>query len=207
MKKYILIFFILTLIVCCKTKNSQNAENNSKETFTLKTELIKKDTNPVNTTSGNSLVVFKTKLTDSTSNIPYYQCDDYNAFQIELDIKSINSLYEDFFSCTKVPVINKYDQTIVDTIYMYTNEKNLMEFYRSSSNGDFLMLFDITDSLIEINNGIKTGLSKIELARKFNIKNIDNDTLDVGNLENTNVIRFYFKDSLLTRIKFEPYFE
>lgn len=70
-----------------------------------------------NLESGDS-IVFKTQLLDSTNRIPYYQCDEFSGFEIEPTILYINNKYGDLLICTKEPIVNRHDSTIIDTAYI-----------------------------------------------------------------------------------------
>ena len=155
----------------------------------------------------NEATNFKSTLRDVSDSIPYYLCDDYYAFTIRPNTKNIDSLYHGLFACTKETIVNRQDSSVIDTIYNYSHKNNIIKIYKSFYSGDLLLLFDVMDSNFEINSNIKPGISKAEFIKKFNIQSLQKDTVDIGNIERTDVIRFYFKHDILRRIYYEPYLD
>ena len=183
MKNLIFIGLMITLIMSCNSRLASNSATNSSDSITFKSQLIESD-----------------------NSVPYYQCDDYNAFKIELNTKSLDSLYRGFLKCSKEPIINKQDSTVIDSLYIYSYKNNKIKIYKAV-HADLLALYDVTDSIFELNGKIKPGMAKEKFAKKFNIIGLTKDTVDIGNLEHTDVLRFYFKDNVLIRIKNEPYLD
>jgi hypothetical protein len=184
MKKLIYSILIAKLLIACDYHHIKNLPSNPDYTIT-----------------------FNSKLIDSIGGVDYFQCDDYSAFKISPNTKSIDNTFHGYFNFTKEPIINMQDSTIVDTIYKYVNHDNKIEIYKSYYSGDLLMLYDVVDSIFEINGNIKPGISKDYFQKKFNIKGAIEDIVDIGNLEQTNVVRFYFKYNKLIRIRTEPYID
>ncbi len=182
MKYSIFAIFSMIIMIACSTGSYKDSKND------------------------NDMVSYKTKLVVSLNSIPYYQCDDYSAFNIEPRCKVIDSLYHGILQCTKEPLINTYDSTIVDTIYTYSNKLNKIVIYKAIGR-ELLSLYDVSDTVFEINGKIKPGISKDMFCRKFNINGLTQDTVDVGDLEQAFVVRFYFKANILKRIKTEPYLD
>ncbi len=149
---------------------------------------------------------YKAELTDATDNIPYYSCDEYVAFDTEPNTKNMENKYAAPFKCSKEPFVNIHDTNITDTIYTYTFRDSKIVIYKSKYK-DLLALFDVTDKNFEINGGLSPGISKEYFQKKFSIKNLAADTIDIGNMEHTYVTRFYFKNNELIRIKIEPYLD
>ena len=183
MRKMILITLTMTFLINCNNNQSQMRSTNTDDTLT-----------------------FKSQLTNKQGGVPYYQSDDYFAFKIEPDTKNIGSLYQIHFSCSKESVINKQDSTLIDTVFTYIYKNDKIKIYKTTDK-DLLTLFDVTDTIFEINGKIRPGISKDYFSKKFNIKGLINDTVDIGNIEHTFVIRFYFKNDKLKRIMTEPYFD
>lgn len=156
--------------------------------------------------SPNDNRTYKTELTDATDNIPYYRCDEYVPFDTEPDTKNIESKYPVPFKCSKEPFVNVHDAKVTDTIYTYAYRDNKIVIYKSLYK-DLLVIFDVTDKRFEVNGGLAPGISKEYFLKRFRIKNLAADTVDIGNMEHTYVTRFYFKDNELVRIKIEPYLD
>jgi hypothetical protein len=163
-----------------------------------------KSIKPSATINAEDTITYETLLTD-TSAVPYYQSDDYFAFNSELNTRSVDSLYP-FLTTSKKLIINDHDSTVIDTIYSYSYKENEIQIYKSAY-GDFLSLYDITDTIFVLSGNIKTGITKDYFFKKFNIRSITKDTIDIGNLEQTFVVRFYFKEDKLNRIRIEPYLD
>ena len=155
----------------------------------------------------NDTITFKTQLIESDSSIPYYQCDDYFAYNIQLSTKNVDSIYPAFFKCSKEPIINIYDSTIIDTICTFSKGDNMIKIYKSYYSGDLLMLFDVADTIFKLNSNIRIGMSKDRFIKKFGLTGLKNDTIEIGNMEHTDAFRFYFKNNLLRRIRNEPYLD
>lgn len=156
--------------------------------------------------SPNDNKTYKTELIDATDNIPYYRCDEYVPFDTEPDTKNIEDMFPVALKCSKEPFVNVHDKKITDTIYTYTYRDNRIAIYKSRYK-DLLAIFDVTDKRFEINGGLAPGISKEYFLKKFSIKNLVADTVDIGNMEHTDVTRFYFENNELVRIKIEPYLD
>ncbi|MBN1159301.1 MAG: hypothetical protein JXA61_07955 [Bacteroidales bacterium] len=183
MKHLISICVLLIFTVCCNTRHTQRTSADPDDTITFISQLI-----------------------DITNGIPYYQSDDFYAFITEPDTKNIDSLYKASFKVSVEPFVNIHDTTVVDTIYTFTYRENKIVIYKSRYK-DLLVQFDVTDSMFEINGNISPGISKDYFTKKFNIDHLSQDTVDIGNLERTDVARFYFRNSTLVRIRIEPYLD
>lgn len=151
-------------------------------------------------------ITYKSQLYDESSSIPYYQCDDYDAFKTNLDTKNVNIIYNGFFKLQKDTIVNRQDSSIIDTIYTYYNNANKIMIYKAV-HGDLLAQFDISDSTIRLNGNLRPGITKDYFSKRFGIKGLNKDTVDIGNMEHTFVIRFYFNNDKLRRILIEPYLD
>ncbi|MBN2481809.1 MAG: hypothetical protein JXB19_08720 [Bacteroidales bacterium] len=183
MKHLVTITIIMIVMVCCNTRHSQRTSANPDDTIT-----------------------FRARLIDTTNDVPYYESDDFYAFRIEPDTKNIVSLYKVPFKLSKEPFVNIHDTTVVDTIYTYAYRDNKIVIYKSRYK-DLLAQFDVTDSMFEINGKLSPGISKDYFLNKFNIDHLIHDTVDIGNMDRTDVNRFYFRNNTLVRIRIEPYLD
>jgi len=152
------------------------------------------------------IVRFKTQLIDKSSNISYYLSEDFLAFETEPDTRNINDLYPLKFRINKEAFTNIHNSAIIDTLYTYTLDDNIIIIYKSADK-DLLSLFDVTDSRLGIIGNISTGISKDQFSIIFNIEPLTNDTIEIGNLDRTDFTRFYFTNDKLVRIRVEPYID
>jgi hypothetical protein len=106
---------------------------------------------------------FKTEFTDKNSlRVPYYQSDEFAIAALkDYSIKSIKDRYLGKLKLTLIPTINVYDKTIVDTIYRFSNNNNLIEVYRAK-HADFVIKFDITDTTFKLGGCIPLDRIKIQ---------------------------------------------
>jgi hypothetical protein len=151
-------------------------------------------------------IIYNTQLLDDNSKIPYYQCDDYNAFRVIPDTKNIEKLYHVTFKISKDTVANRQYSKLTDTIYTYEISGNKIKIYKAY-HADLLALFDVSGPAFELNGKIRPGMLKKNFIRRFNLQEPVRDTLDLGNMEHTFVIRFYFSKNKIKRIRIVPYLD
>jgi len=146
----------------------------------------------------------ESKIVEKTKSI---QNDDFvsNALN-DYNIESIKEEFRDLLSCSKEPVINDHDESIVDTIYTFSNSNNKIEIYRAV-HADMIITFDVVDERFKISKNIKPGMTKDEFLKKLKIKTPINDTLNVEILEGNMYFTFYFQNEILKRIEFNNYFD
>jgi hypothetical protein len=146
-------------------------------------------------------ISFKSKFIDKDSlGIPYYQSNEFLEVAIkEYTIKSVKKKYSAQFKLTLIPTVNVHDSRIVDTIYNFSNNKNLIEFYRAR-HADFVIKFDVTDDIYKLDKCISVGLDKNAIVKDFGIKENIGDIVMIGNLEQTTTFAFYFKNKKIVRI-------
>lgn len=149
---------------------------------------------------------YESRYLEIDGTVPYYQCDDYYAFKRDITPEYIDSVYAGFFKSSKEPVKNKQNEEITDTIISLFHDDNVIKIYHSGKD-NFLALYDVTDPLFRLEGNIGTGITKETLQRKFRIKQEVKDTIDIGNMEQTFVIRFFFNHNKLKRIRTEPYLD
>jgi hypothetical protein len=160
----------------------------------------------VSTIKVQDTITYHTLLLNDNSRIPYYQCDDYDAFRVIPNTKNMEKLFHVAFKITKDTVANRLDSKITDTIYTYEYTGNKIKIYKAVHT-DLLALYDVSGSKFGLNGKVKPGMPKAHFIKKFNLKEPVRDTLDVGNMEHTFVIRFYFSKNKMKRIRIVPYLD
>jgi hypothetical protein len=151
-------------------------------------------------------ITYHTLLLNDNSSIPYYQCDDYDAFGVIPNTKNMERLYRVAFKITKDTVANRLDSKITDTIYTYEYTGNKIKIYKAV-HIDLLALYDVSGSKFGLKGNVRPGMPKDHFIKKFNMTEPVRDTLDIGNMEHTFVIRFYFSKNKIKRIKIVPYLD
>jgi len=151
---------------------------------------------------------FKTKFIDKDSlGIPYYQSDEFTDDAIkEYSIKLLKEKYSAKLKLTLIPFVNIYDSTIVDTIYKFSNNNNVIEVYRAKEK-DFVINFDITDPIFKLIGCLSIGSGKDSVVKQFGIKENIGDTIVIGNMNQTATFTFYLKNNKIVRIGSYIYFE
>jgi len=151
---------------------------------------------------------FKTQFTDKdSSGVPYYQSEEFaNTALKDYSIKSIKDRYRGNLKISLIPIVNRYDTKIVDTIYRFSNHNNLIEVYRAKQ-ADFVIQFDISDAVFKLNGCISAGSDKNSIAKQFGIKESIGDIITIGSQEKTVTFTLYFKNNKVVRIRCYIYFE
>jgi hypothetical protein len=96
-------------------------------------------------------------------------------------------------------VINKYNSSVIDTIYTFSNNENKILIYRAKQN-DFIFIFDVTDSKLKLTGNIKPGMTKDLFSQKFHITEKINNKVQIANSQGTVRFMFYFENNMLKRI-------
>lgn len=148
-----------------------------------------------------------TLLCQSEENLPYIYRDSFvsNAFGFPINIRNFKKNYSGLFTITKKPVRNKYDNSIVDTVYTFSKGKTKIEIYHSREK-DLLQSAYIDIDKIPLKYNIKVGNTKAEIAKLLKAK-ITKDKVQVGNLEHGQVYTFSFAKDRLNSISYEGYLE
>jgi hypothetical protein len=121
-------------------------------------------------------------------------------------ITSINNNFTSNLKCSKEPVSNNNIDEEIDTIYTFSDKKNIIQIYRAKQR-EFMYSFDVTDSKFYLRGNIKTGTSKDDFSRKFKMRaNIDN-IIEIANSEGNMNFQFYFKNNVLRRINSSLYLD
>jgi len=158
-----------------------------------------------------------TKLTEKTSNnipnkifsntysgiendIPYYSSDEFtnNALKI-YTLDYLKSEFSETNETRKTPVENLHDNSIIDTIYHFSNNSNTIEFYKGT-HANFITKFEVTDSQYDLFGGISPGTGKKDFKKAFIINDKIGDVVNIGNSSKTAIYTFYFKKDKIQKI-------
>jgi hypothetical protein len=153
------------------------------------------------------LILPMTLLAQDEENLPYIQRDSFvsNAFGFQVSIANFKKNYSGLLTITKKPVRNKYDSSIVDTVYSFTKGKTKIEIYHSRER-DLLQSAYIVTENIPLKYNIKVGNTKADIAKLLKAK-ITKDKVQVGDLEHGQVYTFSFAKNRLIAISYEGYLE
>jgi hypothetical protein len=114
-----------------------------------------------------------------------YKCNDFVLKAIPKKIyliKNIRKNYKKDFEITKEPMPNMHNETIIDTIYRFTNKKNKISVYKSTS-AEFVYDVDVQDKKFLFGK-IHTGISKDDFKKKFRLSELPQDNVIMSDSEN-----------------------
>jgi hypothetical protein len=180
------VYILLFVIIFFGCRNNQNSEAQEKPLFTnLQTIYLETD----------------------SSGIPYYQCDTFiNHATDSIGIQILKTKYNNILKCEIKPVVNKYDSTIIDTIYYYTWNKNYITIYRAKER-DIVFEFNNDDNRISLYNDVRPGITINDFLNRFNIKNLQSNIIQIGDFERNYFFSFFFEKGVLKHITCESYLE
>jgi hypothetical protein len=155
-----------------------------------------------NTTSFHPKYLF----TDS-NNVAYFECEKFvnNALN-NYTIALINEMHHSLLICSKTKVTNQYDPAITDTIYTFANAKNKIQIYRSIQ-ADYILTFNVTDSLFILTGDIMPGMTKDLFLHHFQLTETTNNNILIANSEGSVKFMFHFRNNRLKRINTFLYLE
>jgi len=107
------------------------------------------------------------------------------------------------FTIEKKPIQNRHVDNLVDTIITRTFENTELTSYKTASE-EWIYKAKIENSEFELNNFIKVGTKKYVVEKSL-AKGIKNDTLTIGNLEQTSVFNLIFESGILKLIEYDGY--
>lgn len=186
MKRHLLTSIgILILIISCKQKEIQKTKiSEQKPTTELKTK--------------SEIKVEKSNVTEQ------FMENDSLTFALESELEKFAISYSKFKTTLK-PYQNHHDKNVIDTIKTLIFDKTKLEFYKAQ-NWESIIGGIIKNPEIEFSDSLKIGIEKSTLENKLKTK-ITSDIVILGNLEQTSLFTFYFKNSILESIKFQGYFD
>ena len=184
-KKNLLIISILLGMTSCNTLQLNKSE-----------KLIPKDN-----------LRYNTKFTGANSNnITSYECENFAANALNnYSVASIRQEYK-FLKCTQEPKVNIHNPAIIDTIYTFSDNKNIIQVYRAQ-NKDFIFILDVTNPKFNLTGDVKPGMSKDAFSRKFNITEAIDEKLQITSTNGNTTYLFYFKRNKLKRISTNLYLD
>jgi hypothetical protein len=153
------------------------------------------------------LILPITLLGQDEENLPYIQRDSFvsNAFGFPVSVRNFTKNYSGLFAITKKPVRNKYNNSIVDTIYTFSKGKTKIEIYHSREK-DLLQSAYIDTDKVPFKYNMKVGNTKADIAKLLKAK-ITKDKVQVGDLEHGEVYTFSFAKNRLNSIYYCGYLE
>jgi hypothetical protein len=169
---------IITLFVSCGVLNTGKSSANSFE-------------KPIY----NAIFAFA-----DSNNVMYFTCDTFVLEALDrYVVEMFNKRTYRFLKQSKQPKVNIHDPAIIDTIYTFSDSRNTIQFYRAVHN-DFIFAFDVVNSKFKLNGDIKTGMSKADFIKKFNIVQPIVNEVQIENIDGTLKFNFKFEKNKLKRI-------
>ena len=107
------------------------------------------------------------------------------------------------FTIEKKPIQNRHVDNLVDTIITRTFKNTKLTSYKAT-NEEWIYKAKIENSEFELNDFIKVGTKKYVVEKSL-AKGIQNDTLKIGNLEQTSVFNLIFESGILKLIEYDGY--
>jgi hypothetical protein len=121
------------------------------------------------------------------------------ALKSELEKVALNKK----FAINKKPIQNRHVDNLIDTIVTRTYENTKLTSYKATSE-EWIYEAEIKNSEFQLNDFIKVGTKKYVVEKSL-AKVIQNDTLKIGNLEQTSVFKLIFESGLLKKIEYNGY--
>ncbi len=150
---------------------------------------------------------YNTKFIDiNSNNAASYECENFVSNALDnYSIASIRQNYQ-FLKCTKEPKINIHNPAIIDTIYTFSDNKNIIQIYRTQDK-DFTFILDVSNPKFKFPGNIKPSMSKDDFSRKFNITELIDKKVQLTNSNGNATYLFYFKRNKLKRISANLYLD
>jgi hypothetical protein len=141
-----------------------------------------------------------------SNNVANYECDNFASNALtNYSIASIRQEYK-FLKCTQEPIANIHYPSIIDTVYIFSNNKNTIHIYRAQHK-DFTYFFDVTNPKFKLTGDIKPGMSKEAFSQKFQISQSIDKKVQIINSEGNTKYMFYFNRHILKRITVNLYLD
>jgi len=187
-KSLILTFGILISLVSCKEKvTDKQIISDSKPTIELKTETVK--------------IIESIEKVEGINIPEQYVENDSLLFLLKSELNKL--ALKTKFDLKTEPIINKYEESIMDTIKTLTFDKTKIYSYRAT-NWESIYEAKIENSEFKFLDSIKIGIQKKTLERLLKIE-LDAESIQLGNLEQTSVFIFTFEDDILKTIDYQGY--
>ena len=174
----IIIGILISLNSCKQTESKKMDESEVKDIVEIKKETSESNSVAESYIENDSLViVLKSKLE-----------------KIALNEK---------FTIEKKPIQNRHVDNLVDTIITRNFENTKLTSYKATTQ-EWIYKAKIENSEFELNDFIKVGTKKYVVEKSL-AKGIQNDTLKIGNLEQTSVFNLIFESGILKLIEYDGY--
>ncbi|MQP53188.1 MULTISPECIES: hypothetical protein [unclassified Flavobacterium] len=175
MKKQLLYFLIFILIVSCKLE--KNSEDSSENDVKKQIETI---------------VVQEQE--QYIENEPILAKMESDLFELTKNPK---------FALEKELVNNRHVDDLIDTLKTYKFDKVSIQSYKTS-NEEWICGAKILNSEFKLLKSIKIGINKSTFEKAVKTK-VNSNIVKIGNLEQTSVFVFKFKNNFLAEIVYEGY--
>ncbi|MGR7812107.1 hypothetical protein [Lacinutrix undariae] len=176
----IIIGILISLNSCKQTESKKMVESEVKEVVETKTETSKSNSVTELYIENDSLVI---------------------ELMSELERIALNEK----FAVEKKPIKNKHVENLVDTIITRTFENTKLTSYKAL-NKEWIYKAKIENPEFELNDFVKVGTKKYVVEKSL-AEGIQNDTLKIGNLEQTSVFNLIFENGILKMITYEGYID
>ncbi len=180
MKKHLqIIIGILILLNSCKQSESEKAD----EPEVKETQLTKKE------------------RSESNSIKKSYIENDSLVIVLKSELEKI--VLDEKFRIEKKPIQNRHVKNLIDTIVTRTFQSTKLTSYKAA-NKEWVCKAKIKNSEFKLNDFINVGTKKYVIEKSL-AKGIQNDTLKIGNLEQTSVFNLIFESEILKQIEYDEY--
>ena len=147
------------------------------------------------------VVEIEKESSESNSVAESYIENDSLVIVLKSELKKI--ALNEKFTIEKKPIQNRHVDNLVDTIITRTFENTKLTSYKATTE-EWIYKAKIENSEFELNDFIKVGKKKYVVEKSL-AKGIQNDTLKIGNLEQTSVFNLIFESGILKLIEYDGY--
>ena len=144
----------------------------------------------------------KAELESTFVSEPYFENDSLT-FTLKSNLEKI--ALDSKFEIYKKPIKNRHLDNLFDTIVTRTYKNTELTSYKAESK-EWVYKAKIGDADFELNEFIKIGTKEYVLEKSL-AKVINNDTLKIGNLEQTSVFNLIFESGILKSIEYDGYLD
>ncbi len=126
----------------------------------------------------------------------------------EPTIKNFKTNLPSSFKLQVYSMKNIHNPAITDTIYRFHQKNSEFFIYKNITNRELFFAGNIYTPKIQLKNGVKVGMSKVDFFRCFsNLKSNPKDTIRISSKKAANSVNFIFKDDKLNIIKIDNYID
>jgi hypothetical protein len=129
-------------------------------------------------------------------------------FGYEPSIKNFKANLPSSFKLQVYSMKNIHNPTIIDTIYNFHQKNSKFLVYKNRNNRELFFAGNIYTDKIQLQNGIRVGISRADFYKRFNnLKPDQKDTIRISSKKAPNSINFIFKNDKLSVIKIDNYID